>query len=72
MASLFLSLKIFYCVSLMVIHAYNPSTREPETVQVQGQPELHSETLFQNTYIWLGPVAHAYNPSYSGGRDQED
>jgi hypothetical protein len=20
----------------------------------------------------LGPVAHAYNPSYSGGRDQED
>jgi hypothetical protein len=68
-----LSLKISYCVSLMVIHACNPSTSETETVQVWGQPELHSETLFQNIYIYgWAPVAHAYNPSYSRGRNQED
>jgi hypothetical protein len=28
---------------------------------------IHSKTLGS----WV-PVAHAYNPSYSGGRDQED
>jgi hypothetical protein len=27
---------------------------------------------YQNTYSARHPVAHAYNPSYFGGRDQED
>jgi hypothetical protein len=26
----------------------------------------------KNVEIQLGPMAHACNPSYSGGRDQED
>jgi hypothetical protein len=38
--------------------------------------ELHKRNLNISPLhkTWLGqvPVAHAYNPSYSGGRDQED
>jgi hypothetical protein len=32
---------------------------------------LKMYSLSINTFSWA-PVAHAYNPSYSGGRDQED
>jgi hypothetical protein len=33
----------------MVVHIYNPTTWEVEagSLQVQGQPGLHSDTLFQ-------------------------
>jgi hypothetical protein len=35
----------------VVVHIYNPSTWEAEEVGVwvQGQPEVHNETLFQRT-----------------------
>jgi hypothetical protein len=35
------------------LHAYNPSTLEAEAggSQVQGQPGLHSETLFQKEIL---------------------
>jgi hypothetical protein len=34
----------------MVVHAYNPSTREAETggLQIEGQRGLHSKILSQN------------------------
>jgi hypothetical protein len=40
---------------------------------VQGQPGLHT-LIFKKIKEKKdqAPVAHAYNPSYSGGRDQED
>jgi hypothetical protein len=36
----------------IVVHSYNPSTREVEAggSQVQGQPGLQSEILFQKIY----------------------
>jgi hypothetical protein len=56
----------------MVTHICNPSTQEAEAErsQVQGQPKLYRE-LVKNQNSWA-LLAHACNPSYSGGRDQED
>jgi hypothetical protein len=28
--------------------------------------------VFKKLFLSLAPVAYAYNPSYSGGRDQKD
>jgi hypothetical protein len=59
----------------MVVHTCNPSTQEAEAGElgVPGQPGLCSKTLSQKhtnkkiPHSWA-PVAHACNPSYSGGR----
>jgi hypothetical protein len=60
----------------MVTPAYNPGTREAEAggPQIQGQPGLHRETLSKKKKKKkeLDTVAHANNPSYSTGKDQED
>jgi hypothetical protein len=73
---LILMLKRMYWV---VMHTYKPSTQEAEAggSRVLGQLGLHIETLFQKykkakQSQGQAPVAHACNPSYSGGRDQED
>jgi hypothetical protein len=34
--------------------------------------EDEREGRLRKSYVKLGDVAHAYNPSYSAGRDQED
>jgi hypothetical protein len=61
----------------MVVYAYNLSPHEVEArgSRVGGQLGLHSKTLSlkkQKTNNKLEPVAHTCNPSYSGGREQED
>jgi hypothetical protein len=50
-------------------------TWEAEAVglQVWGHPGLYSEILSQKTNkTSQAPMAHSCNPSYLGGRDQED
>jgi hypothetical protein len=46
---------------------------EVQRLRAGGQPGLHSDNLSQKNKInsWAS-VAYAYNPGYSGGRDQED
>jgi hypothetical protein len=39
---------------------------------VCGQPSKHNKTLSPITYMWPGTVDQVCNPSYLGGRDQED
>jgi hypothetical protein len=55
------------------VYTYNSNTQEAEAggTTVASQPGVQRETLSQKEESRV-PVAPAYNPSYSGGRDQED
>jgi hypothetical protein len=57
-----------------VAHICNFSTQEVEAgeLQIQGQSQLQSEILPEKKHQSQVLVTHACNPSYSGGRDQED
>jgi hypothetical protein len=52
----------------------NPSIQKAEATgsRILGQLELHSETLSQKQKLSQVLLAYTCNPSYSGGRDQED
>jgi hypothetical protein len=41
------------------------------TIKIKNRNYLKTKGLKNEAYCWV-PVAHACNPSYSGGRDQED
>jgi hypothetical protein len=63
----------------MVVYACNPCTQEGDVggSQVQGQPGLHNEfqvSLVYKARLYQKSINHgsACNPSYSGGRDQDD
>jgi hypothetical protein len=43
-------------------------TKRPDKVAQVGDPEFKPQ--YQRERSWE-PVAHTYNPSYTGGRDQE-
>jgi hypothetical protein len=52
----------------------NPDPRKSQPinkVHKKGRQPIKS-SLAQRYKTWLALVAHIYNPSYSGGRDQED
>jgi hypothetical protein len=55
-----------------MVSAYNLSSQKAkEGSQVAGQLGLHSDPVSKKRKEMV-PVAHTCNPSYSGGRDQED
>lgn len=49
----------------MIVYAYNPNTEETETgrLLIQGQRELHSETLSQKRLPWPGEMTQGRVPT---------
>jgi hypothetical protein len=62
-------LRVGYCVTVMVV----PITRSkyPKSAAEIPGAALNPGFLKKADLSWA-PVAHAYSPSYSRGRDQED
>jgi hypothetical protein len=59
-------------VSVLQDSNHDPQKRQPiSKVHKKGRQPIKS-SLAQRYKTWLALVAHIYNPSYSGGRDQED
>jgi hypothetical protein len=59
----------------MAVHTYNPSTWKADQEEYKFKFNvgyvLSSRPCLKKIKSQM-PVAHACNPSYSGGRDQED